>query len=58
MLNRAIFKGNGSLVCSNCKKIIKKVSEFSERELKAFKGELELSSQYCNECKKKLSKQS
>lgn len=53
---KAIFKydnGNVALLCSNCHKIIKEGWKFSEKESKAIKGEVLLSSQYCEECTNK-----
>lgn len=54
-MKKAIFKFNsglGALLCSKCRTIIKIGQEFSPDELKAMKGEIKLSAQYCNKCKK------
>ena len=54
MKDTAIFKfngGRGALLCSNCRVIIKTGEEFTEEEMKAMRGEIEIDSQYCKECK-------
>ena len=54
LMGKAIFKFNsglGALLCSKCRTIIKIGQEFTPDELKAMKGEKELSSQYCKKCK-------
>ena len=54
LMGKAIFKFNsglGALLCSKCRAIIKIGQEFTPDELKAMKGEKELSSQYCKKCK-------
>jgi ferredoxin len=54
MKDTAIFKFNsrrGALLCSNCRVIIKTGEEFTEEEMKAMRGEIEIDSQYCKECK-------
>lgn len=54
-MSKAIFKFNsslGALLCSKCKTIIKIGQEFTPDELKAIKGEIKLSAQYCKNCKK------
>ena len=53
-MKKAIFKfngGNGALLCSKCKVIIKTGKDFTEQEIKAIRGEIKLDSQYCNKCK-------
>lgn len=53
---RAIFKFNGGhpvLLCTSCYKIIKYSQDFNEEEVASMRGEAELKSQYCEECKKK-----
>lgn len=55
ILERAIFKFNGglrALLCSKCKVIIKIGAQFTEKELKAARGEIYLEPQYCLKCKK------
>ena len=54
---RAIFKyngGNGALLCSKCRVIIKTGVDFTEEEKKAIKGEIELPPQFCEKCKNKI----
>ena len=54
MKEKAIFKFNNAnlaLLCSKCRKIIKVGSEFSEKEIKALRGEEYLPPQYCDNCK-------
>lgn len=51
---KAIFKfngGQGAILCSKCKVIIKTGKDFTEVEIKAFRGEVELEEQICNACK-------
>ena len=51
---KAIFKFNGglgALLCSKCRVIIKTGKDFTEDEKKAMKGEINLPSQYCKNCK-------
>ncbi len=53
---KAIFKfnnGNGALLCSKCRTIIKIGKDFDDLELKAIKGEVEMPPQYCDKCKTK-----
>ena len=53
-MEKAIFKfnnGNGALLCSGCRKIIKTRSSFSGIELAAEKGTFKLLARYCDECK-------
>ncbi len=54
LMGKAIFKFNsglGALLCSKCGAIIKIGQEFTPDEVKAIKGEIKLSSQYCKKCK-------
>lgn len=57
---RATFKFNsglGALICSNCSKIIKVGSDFTEEEKEAAWGDGCLEPQYCSqECKKEFLK--
>lgn len=56
MDDKAIFKfnnGNGALLCSKCRTIIKIGKDFDDLELKAIKGEVEMPPQYCDKCKTK-----
>lgn len=51
----AIFKyngGQGALLCSKCRVIIKTGVNFTEEEKRAIKGEIKLPPQYCEKCKK------
>jgi hypothetical protein len=51
----AIFKfnnGDGALLCSKCKVIIKTLKEMDDVEKLAFHGDFILSAQYCTNCKK------
>ena len=55
-MKKAIFKfnnGNGALLCSKCRTILKVGYEFTEEERKAMKGEVKLKAQYCDKCKEK-----
>ena len=57
MKEKAIFKfnnGNGALLCSGCRKIIKEGRKFEYLEWKAMRGEYELEPQYCSECRQNL----
>ena len=50
---KAIFKlnnGNGALLCSNCRTIIKVGYQYTEQERKASKGKVKLEAQYCDKC--------
>lgn len=50
----AIFKfnnGQGALLCSGCRVILKIGSEMTEEEKKALKGEKFLPPYFCNKCK-------
>jgi len=52
---KAIFKfnsGHGALLCSKCKVIIKTGKDFTEEEIKAIKGKIDMPPQYCAKCKK------
>jgi hypothetical protein len=52
--SKAIFKfdnGNGALLCSTCKKVIKTGREFNEEEANAFDNRGSLPAQYCSNCK-------
>jgi len=54
-MNKAIFKfndGQGAILCSNCRVIIKTGREYTKKETKAALGEIELEAQYCDKCKK------
>lgn len=49
----AIFKyngGQGALLCSKCRVIIKKGKDFTDEEKKAMKGKITLPPQYCKKC--------
>jgi len=51
---KAIFKfnnGNGALLCSKCRVIIKTGRDFTEEEIMAIKGKLDMPPQYCKQCK-------
>jgi hypothetical protein len=53
---KAIFKFNGglgALLCSKCRVIIKTGRDFTEEEIKAIKGKIDMPPQYCDECKTK-----
>lgn len=55
----AIFKYNGglgALLCSNCRVIIKTGKDFTDEEIRAIKGLIEMPHQYCSNCKTKHSK--
>lgn len=57
---QAIFKyngGQGALLCSNCRVIIKTGKDFTDEEKKAIKWEVTLPAQYCENCKNHVSKQ-
>lgn len=56
-MSKAIFKfnnGNGALLCSKCRTIIKTGIDFTEDEWKASGGELQLGAQYCEKCTNKI----
>lgn len=53
-MEKAIFKYNGglgALLCSKCRVIIRTGRYFSEEEIKAIKGKLDMPPQYCKQCK-------
>lgn len=57
--DKAIIKYNGgqlALLCSGCRGILKTGKDFTEEEIRAAKGEIELPPQTCNtikvECKR------
>jgi len=53
-MDKAIFKYNGglgALLCSKCRVIMKLGSSFTEEEIKAIKGKLDMPPQYCKQCK-------
>ena len=52
-MEKAIFKfnnGNGALLCSKCRVIIKTGKNFTEEEIKAIKGKADMPPQYCKQC--------
>jgi hypothetical protein len=56
MRHKAIFKmngGAGAILCSKCRVIIKTGKDFTNEELQAFRGEIELEEQICSGCKSK-----
>ena len=56
---KAKFKLNGGnpvLLCSHCSCIIKYSKYFTEDEWKAYRGEIKISPQYCDECEEKIKK--
>lgn len=56
MKNKAIFKfnnGNPVMLCSDCRTIIKYISDFTEEEKRAMKGHINIGKQYCEKCNKK-----
>lgn len=55
MKNKARFKFNSgalALLCSKCSVIIKTGKDFTENEVKAMKGQINMFPQYCKKCKK------
>jgi hypothetical protein len=53
-MERAIFKYNGglgALLCSSCRVIMKIGSSFTDEEIMAIKGKLDMPPQYCKQCK-------
>ena len=57
--SKANFKlndGNTALLCSRCSTIIKTINNFNNDELLASKGVKYLSPQYCERCKKFITK--
>lgn len=52
-MSKALFKyngGNGALVCSGCKSIIKTGDKFTDEEWDASRGNAELPEQFCVRC--------
>jgi hypothetical protein len=52
---KAIFKYNGglgALLCSKCRVIIRTSRYFTEEEIKAIKGKVDMPPQYCKQCNK------
>jgi len=43
--------GQGALLCSGCRVIIKTGKDFTDEEKKAIKGEIKIPPQYCENCK-------
>lgn len=57
-MDKAIFKYNGAigaLLCSSCRVIIKTGKDFTDEEIRAIKGIIEMPQQYCSKCKTKQS---
>jgi len=55
MKSKAIFKlnsGNGALLCSKCRVIIKTGKDFTDLEWDAVKGIKHIPPQFCDKCKK------
>lgn len=55
-MSKAIFKfnnGNGALLCSKCRVIIKTGIDYTTEEKRAAYNDGELDAQYCDECKLK-----
>lgn len=55
-MSKAIFKfnnGNGAILCSGCRVIIKEAKDFTSEETAKMLGEITLESQYCEECMNK-----
>lgn len=53
-MGKAIFKfngGRGALLCSNCSVIVKTGKDFTEQEWAALRGEGDVESVYCENCK-------
>lgn len=53
-MEKAIFKfnnGNGALLCSNCRVIIKTGKDYTKKEKEAACGDYNLPPQYCDKCK-------
>jgi len=56
-MGKALFRfngGKGALLCSNCSVIIKTGKDFTENELAALRGEIQIQSAYCDECQKSV----
>lgn len=54
MKNKCIFRynnGNLAILCSKCSVIIKRGRDFTEDEIKAMKGKINMLPQYCDKCK-------
>lgn len=54
----AIFKYNGglgALLCSSCRVIMKTGKDFTDEEIRAIKGHIDMPPQYCSNCKTKQS---
>lgn len=52
-MKTAILKfnnGEGAILCSKCKVIIKVGSEMNDEEKQAMRGEIKIPAQYCTEC--------
>ena len=57
MDNKVVFKfngGRGALLCSNCSIIVKTGKDFTQVEWAAMRGEGNIKSIYCDECKKTM----
>ena len=55
-MNKATLKfnnGNGALLCSGCRVILKQGFELSHIDWKCIRGEQELEAQYCKKCENK-----
>ncbi len=53
-MEKAIFKYNGglgALLCSSCRVIMKIGSSFTDEEIMAIKGKVDMPPQYCKQCK-------
>jgi hypothetical protein len=56
-MEKAMFVYNGglgALLCSKCRVIIKTGKDFTEEEIMAIRGKIDVPSQYCDKCKNKL----
>jgi len=42
--------GNGAILCSGCRRILKRGFEYTTDELRASMGEIDLEPQYCEIC--------
>jgi len=52
-MKKAIFKfnnGNGALLCSKCRTIIRQGSGLTEHDRLTIKGEASMKPQYCTKC--------
>ena len=57
-MQKAIFKYNGglgALLCSSCRVIMKTGKDFTDEEISAIKGYIDMPPQYCSNCKTKQS---